>query len=116
MKKKIYTCFRCNCKEGEFHRPGCPAEICPFCGGQLTTCSCCYEQLHLIDRSTYTAKTGFLPEAIYKHGLNQQQMIAWDAILKAKGLIPYIAYPQFCGRCGTPWPVFFRVPDEEWQH
>ena len=33
-------CPICYVTDGEFHTLGCPVEICPWCGGQLTSCSC----------------------------------------------------------------------------
>ena len=36
-------CHDCNCKQGEFHHPGCDMEECPRCNGQLISCGCLYE-------------------------------------------------------------------------
>lgn len=33
-------CPVCSAANGEFHTLGCPVEVCPWCGGQLTNCSC----------------------------------------------------------------------------
>jgi hypothetical protein len=33
-------CKVCSVKDGEFHRFGCPVEICPWCHGQLANCNC----------------------------------------------------------------------------
>jgi hypothetical protein len=33
-------CPVCGTGEGELHDFGCPVEICPWCGGQLTNCEC----------------------------------------------------------------------------
>lgn len=49
---KLYTpvlmdenlCPVCGSGNGEFHTPGCPVEICPWCGGQLTSCNCRFER------------------------------------------------------------------------
>lgn len=38
-------CTVCFAADGEFHTLGCPVEICPWCGGQLTYCNCRFEQL-----------------------------------------------------------------------
>jgi hypothetical protein len=110
-----HTCGDCDCKEGEYHTPGCDMEICPFCGGQLRTCDCVYDVLGIRNRELYTAETAYLPPEIYTGGLTPEQEEAWAAKLEEKGLVPFIYYPQLCGRCGQHWPVFFRVSDEEWQ-
>lgn len=33
-------CPVCSTANGEYHTLGCPVEICPWCGGQLTNCNC----------------------------------------------------------------------------
>ena len=33
-------CHDCNIKHGGKHHPGCDAERCPKCGGQLISCGC----------------------------------------------------------------------------
>ncbi|HSR35599.1 MAG TPA: hypothetical protein VLL73_00335 [Desulfurivibrionaceae bacterium] len=47
-------CPACHAAEGEFHTLGCPVEICPWCGGQLTSCPCRFSQLgiHEMDKET----------------------------------------------------------------
>ena len=85
------TCGDCGCKEGELHGQSCDTEICPFCSGQLLSCDC---RLKIGEEFT-----------------NDQ----WLRILNAKGRIPYINYPHICARCGTFWPKFFMVPDDEWK-
>jgi hypothetical protein len=30
----------CGARPGEFHRPDCDVEQCPYCGGQLISCDC----------------------------------------------------------------------------
>jgi hypothetical protein len=32
-------------------------------------------------------------------------------MLKDKGLIPFIEYPNMCAKCGELWPEMFRVSD-----
>lgn len=99
-------CHDCGCYEGELHAPGCDMERCPFCGGQLISCDCCYKLLG-IDVSPGTWA--------YTNGLTEEQQTVWDEMLVAKGLVPYIRFPNLCCYCGKLWPDMFRVPDEEWE-
>jgi hypothetical protein len=101
MKKpNRMSCGDCGVKEGQLHILGCDMEGCPFCGSQLTSCGCCYEKLG-IDCS---------------HGLTDKQVDDWEKLLRDKGRIPFILYPNLCAKCGTLWPEMFRVPDAEWKH
>ena len=43
MVVKRERCGDCHALEGEYHELGCDLERCPFCGGQLISCDCCYE-------------------------------------------------------------------------
>lgn len=38
-------CPVCMVASGETHVFGCPVEVCPWCGGQLTRCNCRFEQI-----------------------------------------------------------------------
>lgn len=38
-------CPVCSAAVGEEHTLGCPVEVCPWCGGQLTRCNCRFVQL-----------------------------------------------------------------------
>ncbi|HCC55309.1 MAG TPA: hypothetical protein DEQ20_10385 [Desulfobulbaceae bacterium] len=42
-------CSFCHVTNGEIHTLGCPAEICPWCGGQLTSCACRFTLLGKAD-------------------------------------------------------------------
>jgi hypothetical protein len=33
-------CHDCNVAAGGYHHPGCDAEECPRCGGQIISCAC----------------------------------------------------------------------------
>ena len=101
------TCHDCGVKEGQLHLPGCDMERCPFCGHQLISCDCAYEKLG-IDCSPGTRA--------YSHGLTDKQSREWEKLLRAKGLIPFIVYPNLCAKCGTLWPEMFDVPNEDWKH
>lgn len=104
-ESKVHCCHDCGVQEGEFHEHGCDMERCPFCGGQLISCGCCYEQLG-IDASEGTWA--------YENGLTEAQEKKWDKMLEARGLIPYIVYPIICAHCGKVWPDMFMVSDGEW--
>ena len=109
-----HICHDCGVREGEIHQLGCDMERCPFCGGQLITCSCQYKQLGLpVDHSKPYAG---LPPEIYKKGLPSALESKWIEILEKKGRIPYILYPNICRRCGTPWPKGKIYPDWEWEY
>ena len=103
------VCGYCGVKEGQLHLPGCDDERCPFCGHQLNSCDCdAYEKLGIE----------------WPHGLTDEQSRElsrelsrlWDKLLRAKGRIPFILYPNLCAKCGVLWPEMFMVPDEAWQH
>jgi hypothetical protein len=53
---------------------------------------------------------------MYTGGLTEEHQRIWSYLLEAKGLVPYIIYPNLCVRCGMLWPEMFSVPDEEWEH
>jgi hypothetical protein len=108
-------CHDCGAIEGQLHQRGCDMERCPFCGGQLISCDCAYENLGLRDLSRYTTATAYLPPHIYQQGLSAAQQAKWEARLRRKGRVPFIVYPVLCAKCGTLWPEFFRVPDAEWE-
>jgi len=55
-------CHDCGVKPGKEHIPGCDAEICPYCGGQLISCGCMKEVLHEefeIIRKEHRKRSGF---------------------------------------------------------
>jgi len=106
-------CGGCGCQEGSLHKPGCTAELCPFCGGQLISCSCIYEKFYPgFDRSKPMCG---LPAGVYENGPPPNIVREWDYVLEAKGRIPYIHWPIRCARCGVEYPKMFRVPDTQWE-
>jgi hypothetical protein len=107
------TCHDCGAIEGEFHNHGCDMEICPFCGGQLISCSCIYNVLGY----QYDSNKEYcgLPKEIYKNGLSKEQEKEWINLLEKKKRIRWIEYPNICAKCGEVWPELFSVPNEEWQ-
>lgn len=40
-----FVCPACQVEVGENHLLGCPVEVCPWCGGQLSSCNCRFEKL-----------------------------------------------------------------------
>lgn len=75
-----------------------------------------YERLSHFDTKKNDASTTYLLLEIYKHGLTGEQAQKWQAILNAKGRVPFILYPVICSKCGALWPEFFMVSDEEWAY
>jgi hypothetical protein len=55
-----------------------------------------------------------LPSKVYHEGLSEDEDKRILQILTPKR-VPYIQYPNICGKCGELWPEFFFLPDEEWQ-
>lgn len=120
---EVRHCSDCQTVEGALHEFGCDFERCPFCGGQLISCNCASRFFYpeFDDRNTgaprFESIVPFcgLPEEVYNSGLSDAQHRQWRARLTHKGRVPYILYPNICGRCGEVWPRFFRVPNEEWE-
>lgn len=77
------SCLVCAVDHGELHRLGCPVEVCPWCGGQLTNCNCRFSVVG-VDR--------FASEA---------QLENFIAALEAKGRIPFDATDQTVGFTGV---------------
>ncbi|MBI5556007.1 MAG: hypothetical protein HY885_00050 [Deltaproteobacteria bacterium] len=69
-------CPLCSAANGEFHTLGCPVEVCPWCGGQLTNCPC---------RFTITGKNKLTSE---------EDLASFHEQLAAKGRIPFDAASQ----------------------
>jgi len=67
--RQMEVCGDCGVDEGYHHVLWCECEDCPFCGGQLISCDCCYEALKLFDEVKYNESTSYLPPEIYEKGL-----------------------------------------------
>jgi hypothetical protein len=87
--KEPATCHDCGVALGEFHKPGCDWERCPFCRGQLLSCECSYDKLGLRDKRLYTSQTAHLPYRTYVKGLDADQEARWEGFLAEKGRIPF---------------------------
>lgn len=72
----INLCPVCSAANGEFHILGCPVEVCPWCGGQLTNCPC---------RFTITGKDRLTDE---------DDLESFHEQLTAKGRVPFDAKSQ----------------------
>ncbi len=111
-----HTCWDCGVPEGHLHQWGCCLECCPFCGGQLLGCRCCYTHLRLVDRERCPSATGSLPPAGSRPALTDAQVDAWCALLETQGRVPFLVYPHLCARCGATFPKMFTVPTVVWDH
>jgi len=72
-------CLVCAVDHGELHRLGCPLEVCPWCGGQLTNCNCRFSEVG-VDRFS-----------------SETQLEKFIEALDAKGRIPFDATDQSVG-------------------
>jgi len=86
MVSKRERCGDCHALEGEYHELGCDLERCPFCGGQLISCDCCYEILN-IDGSPGTR--------VYEFGLTPKQRKQWERTLNDKA-VSHLSCIQIC--------------------
>ena len=99
---ELAICHDCGAKEGEYHQPGCDMERCPFCGGQLISCDCCYELLGIdISEGTWA----------YENGLTDEQAEQFDHLLELRGRIPWVQIPNLCALCGEVFPDMFHADD-----
>jgi hypothetical protein len=74
-------CVVCLAKPGETHRLGCPVEICPWCGGQLTNCNCRFTKMGKEELTTEKEVEAFLDL------LNDKGRIPYDTSQKLGGLL-----------------------------
>jgi len=65
------VCPACHAITGELHELGCPVEVCPWCGGQLISCPCRFEQLDIESLSS------------------EEELVRLEALLDERGRVAY---------------------------
>lgn len=108
-------CHDCGVEEGELHDFGCDSERCPFCGGQLISCSCKYTRQGFEYDWNKEPYCG-LPKEIFSNGLPPELKEKWEEMVIKKGRFPFIFYPNVCVKCGLLMPELFHVLTDEWNH
>lgn len=81
---QVDLCPVCNAAHGEYHTLGCPVEICPWCGGQLTHCECRFRELGL------------------EHLFTESDFEDFAEKLNKKGRVPFDAEEHRPGYLGEP--------------
>jgi hypothetical protein len=77
-------CSDCDEPSGKFHEMFCTKERCPFCGGQLASCDCIFEQLAL-SPSERTVVEEYVDDSVEPlKGITKR----WIAAIRKKGRIP----------------------------
>lgn len=72
---ELATCSACGVLAGEVHIFGCPVELCPWCGGQVSRCNCRFDQLGVdrIDTEEQLERFGELLEARGRIAFQKEQ-------------------------------------------
>ncbi len=84
MAEKL-VCRDCQCAEGELHEIFCTKELCPFCYGQLASCSCIHTVLELTPEETKV-----VDEYVDDFKEPLKSIVArWKAALETKGRIRF---------------------------
>lgn len=71
MDSDVNICPACHAETGELHELGCPIELCPWCGGQLVSCSCRFDKLEVESLSS------------------EEDLVRFEELLNEQGRIPY---------------------------
>lgn len=70
-------CPDCGVKPGQWHRPGCLWELCPYCGGHVVDCRCCDGLPPLDDRMRWAGTCPWL-DACLEYGFFEKEVAgAW---------------------------------------
>lgn len=67
-------CPACSTANGEYHTLGCPVEVCPWCGGQLTGCNC---RFTILGKKQITSERDLKK---FEEKLSEKGRLAYDAI------------------------------------
>ncbi|MBC8317187.1 MAG: hypothetical protein H8E41_04725 [Desulfobulbaceae bacterium] len=67
-------CPVCTTANGEYHTLGCPVEVCPWCGGQLTNCNC---RFTVLEKSRISSEQDL---RTFEEKLSKKGRIAYDSI------------------------------------
>ena len=67
-------CPVCSTADGGYHTLGCPVEICPWCGGQLTGCNC---RFTILEKDQISSEKDLQK---FEEMLTEKGRIAYDAI------------------------------------
>ena len=81
----VFVCDDCGCCEGQLHEPFCTRENCPFCGGQLVSCSCIRTVLALTPEEIEVLQAFEDDACDPLKGIVRR----WERALSRKGRIPF---------------------------
>ena len=76
-------CHDCNIIHGGSHHPGCDAERCPRCNGQLITCGCLDETEYALKKDGKGSFKGTYNECLVK--LQKSASYSWHHAMKYEG-------------------------------
>ena len=78
-------CVDCGCRDGSLHELFCTKETCPFCHGQLVSCSCIRTELELSDEEKVALEEYVDDTEEPLKGVIER----WTQKLTRKGRIPF---------------------------
>lgn len=86
----VERCPDCGVGDGELHDPFCTKERCPFCKGQLISCSCIRRVLALTEEEE-RALDEYIDDSIPPLSDVMQR---WKDALQKKGRLPFYSFPD----------------------